>query len=278
MPSSDYYQCKCQKCARKPSGYDYQTKDTIRMHKKRFGVSESQAIKGPLPSAEEVRPPLCDIAINKQSTVGPSGSFDQSTVPEVPAACEPDILNGTLDALLAAGALPAYPRPVRTLESAKRRLGIDADQYITQYIICPQCWKHYTPKQVSEFDSPACLVDDCEGILYDEVLDGKGRRKRQPKKVNPYTSIIDTLRRFFMRPGFAKMIKDSRGHQGGHNGDEDFVMHDIYDGAGWDQCYTNTVREVGNMGSIRDVARDGGELEKLTSHRYGLHLTLNTDW
>lgn len=81
-----------------------------------------------------------------------------------------------------------------------------------------------------------------------------------------------------MRPGFAKMIWDSRGHQGGHNDDEDFVMWDIYDGAGWDQCYTNTVREVGNLGSIRNVSRTGGEPEKLTSHRYGLHLTLNTDW
>src|SRR6266540_5911341 len=27
-------------------------------------------------------------------------------------------------------------------------------------------------------------------------LDSKGRRKRHPKKVNPYTSIIQTLRRF----------------------------------------------------------------------------------
>ena len=34
MPSSGYCQCKCLKCVRKPSGYDYQTKNTIRMHKK----------------------------------------------------------------------------------------------------------------------------------------------------------------------------------------------------------------------------------------------------
>ena len=133
--------------------------------------------------------------------------------------------------LLAAGALPAYPWPVQTLESAKCCLGIDADQYITQYVICPQCWKHYTSKQVSEFDSLACLVGDCKGILFDEVLDGKGRHKWQPKKVNPYTSIINTLQCFFMWPGFAKMIKDSWGHGGSHNDDEDFVMRNIYDGA-----------------------------------------------
>jgi len=71
-----------------------------------------------------------------------------------------DILNGTLNALLAEGVLPAYPQPVRTLESVKRHLSIDADQYITQYVICPLCWKHYTPKKVSELESRACLVDD----------------------------------------------------------------------------------------------------------------------
>jgi len=115
-------------------------------------------------------------------------------------------------------------------------------------------------------------------ILFDESLDSKGRQKRHPKKVNPYTSIIQTLRRFFMRPGFAAMIRDSRGQHGGHNDDPDFVMADIYDGAAWGRCYTNTVREVGDLGSIRDVSRDGGEPEKLTSHRFGLHLTLNMDW
>lgn len=90
-----------------------------------------------------------------------------------------DILNGTLDALLATGALPAYPWPVQTLESAKHCLGIDADQYITQYVICLQCWKHYTSKQVSEFDSPAYLVGDCEGILFDEVKATKNDNQRK---------------------------------------------------------------------------------------------------
>lgn len=47
------------------------------------------------------------------------------------------ILNTTLNILDAAGNLPLllHPRPVRTLESAKRRLGIDADLHITQYAI-----------------------------------------------------------------------------------------------------------------------------------------------
>ncbi|KAF8803058.1 hypothetical protein BYT27DRAFT_7110771 [Phlegmacium glaucopus] len=255
MPSMSYHQCRCLKCIKNPSGYEYQTKDAIRKHIKHYGDTESQATKNPFTGPEEARSPLVNLDVNRQSPIASNGSSDRSM-----------------------GVLPAHPRPVRTLESAKRRLGIDADQYITQYIICPQCWKHYTPKQVHDLDSPACLLEYCDGILFEESLGSKGRRKRHPMKVNPYASIIDTLRRFFMRPGFAEMIRDSRGHQGGHNDDENFVMQDIYDGAGWDQCYTNTVREVGNLGSIRDVSRTGGEPEKLTSHRYGLHLTLNADW
>lgn len=104
-----------------------------------------------------------------------------------------DSLNSTLDALFVAGALPAYPRPVRTLESAKRRLGLDADQYITQYVLCPICWKHYTPKEVDELQGPICTIRHCDGVIYEEYTDGKGRNKRRPFKVNPHTSIIQTL-------------------------------------------------------------------------------------
>jgi hypothetical protein len=190
------------------------------------------------------------------------------------------ILNTTLNILDAAGTLPLHPRPVRTLESAKRRLGIDADQHITQYTICPICWKHYTPKQVQESESPQCLVFGCVGTIFDEYRDYKGQRKRKPRKVNPYTSLIHTLRRFFVRPGFSKLIRDNRlpENQVWHNGDEDFVMDDIYHGSRWNECLSHTRREIGNLGTVRDVPLQGGEPKRLNSHRYGLHLTVNTDW
>jgi len=189
-----------------------------------------------------------------------------------------EILNSTLDALSTMGPLPLNPRPVRTLESAKRRLGIDADQYITKYAICPICWKHYTPKQITELDGPECLVDDCEGILYEEYHNRKGHLKRKPIKLNPYTSVVQTLKRFFMRPGFANMVRDNRTSPHGHGDDDDFIMRDIYDAACWDSCYTNTRRDVGNHGSIRDVPCEGPSMKNLNAHRFGLHLTVNTDW
>ncbi|KAJ3508326.1 hypothetical protein NLJ89_g5817 [Agrocybe chaxingu] len=74
------------------------------------------------------------------------------------------------------------------------------------------------------------------------------------------------------------MVRDSRQSRSGHGDDEDFIMQDIYDGARWEQCYTSMRREVGNFGTVRDVPIEGAECEKLTSHRYGLHLSVNTDW
>jgi hypothetical protein len=156
-----------------------------------------------------------------------------------------DSLNSTLDTLLVVGALPAYPRPVQTLASAKQHLGLDTDQYITQYVLCPICWKHYTPKEVDKLQGPVCAVQHCNGIIYEEYVDSKGRNKQRPFKVNPHTSIIQTLRQFFMRPGFANLIKDSQNHQGGHNRDKNFVMRDMDNAEGWDQVYTNTICEVG---------------------------------
>lgn len=77
-------------------------------------------------------------------------------------------LNHMLNALLIANSLPVHPRPVRALASAKRHLGIDPDQWITQYAICPQCWKHYSPTQLKELISSECTVEDCEGTIFSE--------------------------------------------------------------------------------------------------------------
>ncbi|KAG2757569.1 hypothetical protein P692DRAFT_20711205 [Suillus brevipes Sb2] len=189
-----------------------------------------------------------------------------------------DALNNQLNCMLLEGVLPEHPHPVRHL-SAKRRLGIDADQWITQYAICPECWKHFTPAQVKELPSPECTVPDCEGVLYDEHTDAKGKRVRTSKKIMPHVSLIGSLRRMFMRPGFAKSVRDSRQDHPGQNEDEDYVMTDMHDGMLWHELETNTVREIGELGTVRDRPQDNQPATtKLTEHRYGLHLTLNIDW
>ncbi|KAG2050544.1 hypothetical protein BDR06DRAFT_998615 [Suillus hirtellus] len=190
-----------------------------------------------------------------------------------------DALNNQLNCMLLEGVLPEHLCPVRHLLSAKCRLGIDADQWITQYAICPECWKHFTPAQVKELPSPECTVPDCEGVLYDEHTDAKGKRVRTSKKIMPHISLIGSLRQMFMQPGFAKSVQDSRQDHPGQNEDEDYVMTDMHDGMLWHELKTNTVREIGKLGTVHDRPQDNQPATtKLTEHRYGLHLTLNIDW
>ncbi|GBE80043.1 hypothetical protein SCP_0212450 [Sparassis crispa] len=85
-----------------------------------------------------------------------------------------------------------------------------------------------------------------------------------------------------MRPGFAKSLhelRDFRNDQPGHNRDEDFMMEDIYDGDMLFRLTTGTIREINSASTVRDRPReDHQEPVKLTSHRYGLALSMNFDW
>ena len=181
-------------------------------------------------------------------------------------------LNATLDVLFMAERLPIYPRPVRTLISARRRLGMDPDLWIIQYTTCPLCWKQHSPKELLDLASPDCAVPNCAGVIY-TVKDNK----RIANLITPQVSIIESLRRMFMQPGFAKMVERKANHLPGPNDDENFIMKDIHDGDMWYKNTTGMVREVGNRGTVRDVAN--GQLPtKLFSHRFGLQITVNMDW
>ncbi|EIW77947.1 hypothetical protein CONPUDRAFT_61597 [Coniophora puteana RWD-64-598 SS2] len=184
-----------------------------------------------------------------------------------------------LDNLSIVNALPDFPRPVRSLLSAKCRLGIDPDQHIIKYAVCPECWKHYHPLELKTLDTPICAVDYCSGTLYDDWTNAKGQRVRKPRKMHPQVSIIESLRRMFMRPGFANMIRDSRADVPNRNHDKEFIMKDMHDGSLWHELDTHTVREVSEHGHVRDRPEDGRETApKLSSHRFGLVLTMNVDW
>jgi hypothetical protein len=183
-------------------------------------------------------------------------------------------LNNTLDCLAIAGRLPVHPRPVRTLQSARQRLGIDPDLWIIQYAICPVCWKHFTPKEMANLEAPGCLSLNCAGEIY--KINNKG--KRVANLICPQVSIIECLRRMFLRPGFAKLVERKPEHQPGRNSDVDFIMKDISDGEMWYKDDTRTIRQVGSQGTIRDVSIDGNPITKLYSRRFGLQITLNLDW
>ncbi|THV04206.1 hypothetical protein K435DRAFT_649850 [Dendrothele bispora CBS 962.96] len=189
-----------------------------------------------------------------------------------------DNLSMDMDMLDAAGVLPDDPIPVRTLASAKRRLGIEPDDHIINYAICPLCWKHFTPQEILDLPSPDCLNPDCSGRVYTEKRDANGQVKRHLIKIIPQVSLIQSLRRMVRRKGFRKLIRDSRNTTADENEDEDFLMEDMYHGKIWHELKTSVQREVGEFGAVRDASFDNRSEQKLTEKRFGLHLVVNLDW
>ncbi|KAM6493648.1 hypothetical protein JOM56_010009 [Amanita muscaria] len=204
-----------------------------------------------------------------------------NVVGNMPVRQTNDNLSMTLAALDAANAFPIdpeVPAPATTLATAKRRLGIDPDAWIMNYALCSICWKHFTPHQVSLLRTPNCTTQNCSGIIYKVTTNARGQQKREPCKIIPQVSLIQNLRRILRRKGFRKLFYDSRSSPAGLNNDDDYVMTDIYDGDAWYELKANCRREVGNLGTVRDVPDNNACDERLTTHRFGLHLSVNLDW
>jgi hypothetical protein len=184
----------------------------------------------------------------------------------------------TLSALDAAGVLPDYPRPVQTLYSAHCRLRIDPNHWIIQYAICPQCWKHHTPKEMLELAGSRCSTPECNGLIYEVKADTKGQPKCHPVMILPQTSLIQSLCHMVRRKGFRKLVRDSRNTPANQNDDDNFIMTDMHDGTIWHDLRTGIKHEIGNYGKVHDVLVGEGTERKLTDFYFRLHLNINIDW
>ncbi|EAU86909.2 hypothetical protein CC1G_10800 [Coprinopsis cinerea okayama7 len=188
-------------------------------------------------------------------------------------------LEGSLNMLQAAGVLPDYPVPARTLATAKRRLGLDPDLWIINYTCCPKCWKLYTPSEMRSLPAPECPAPNCDEVLYKVKKNSKGKVKREAIKILPQVGLLASIRRMMCRPGFASMLRDSRDTPTNANDDPNFLMRDMHDGSIWHDLKTQIHRETGNLGSVRDVPGEGeAGPRRLTEHRFGLHMSVNIDW
>ncbi|KAH0578476.1 hypothetical protein H2248_003622 [Termitomyces sp. 'cryptogamus'] len=116
-------------------------------------------------------------------------------------------LNALLNILAAAGVLPEEPAPVQTLQSARKRLGIDPDEYIIQYALCPLCWEPHTPDELEALSEPTCMLPCCNGQIY-TMKNGACI----PNLIQPQVSIIQSLRRMFKRPGFCVSVVRRESH------------------------------------------------------------------
>lgn len=106
----------------------------------------------------------------------------------------------------------------------------------------------------------------------------KGKTKCTTKLIIPQTSLIQSLHHVVRGKGFRKLIHDSHSVDGQCNEDPNFVMEYMHDAPLWYNLRTGIKREVGNLGTVRDVPVSTCSEQRLTDHRFGLRLTINTDW
>jgi len=111
-------------------------------------------------------------------------------------ACNTQLTDG-LDLLDAAGvSLIGSIKPATTLATAKRRLGLEYDDYIEKRPICTVCSKYYSPDDIKNLQSPSCIKQCCKGVAYriKRSTDDPPVEKRVPAKVLPYISLIQSLK------------------------------------------------------------------------------------
>ncbi|KAG1861367.1 hypothetical protein C8R48DRAFT_673458 [Suillus tomentosus] len=257
--STHHYKCSCAHCSQHRDGFMYQTRQVITKHAKKY-----PPVLKPLGVDTNA-----DAGANSMNDASRSSSESEGTDhrerPEIPPQVREDEYDFEFQHMddQHAEEQPQYPAeqqaPVQELQYFNFRPVAWPDvQWITQYAICPKCWKHFTPAQLKERSSPECTVPDCQGVLYNEHTDAKGKHVRTSKKIMSHVSLVGSLHR--------------------QNEDKDYVMTDMHDDMLWHELETNTVHEIGELGTICDCPQDNQPATtKLTEHQYDLHLTLNID-
>lgn len=198
--------------------------------------------------------------------------FDSRTV----LACNTQFTDG-LDLLDAAGvSLIQSIKPATTLATAKRRLGLEYDDYIEKRPICTICSKYYTLNDINSLRSPSCTKPRCKGIAYrvKRSTDNPPVEKRVPAKILPYMSLIQSLQRMLLRPSFVSNLVPFQESQF----DKTTRMYDIQDSPAYNSLEIGLKRVVDVDGNVRDIEANPGSRRLLTSCDLGLGMTLNLDW
>lgn len=188
-------------------------------------------------------------------------------------------LNDDLDMAEVCNSLPAFPKPARTIPTAKRRLGLDVDEYIDKRPICTICYKYYSLEDIAELRSPQCTVNNCKGLVYQEEQIN-GAIRRVPTKIHPYASIIKSLKRLCLRRDFIDKLLPLTGAPESADPQNDLhrTMSDFFDGTACGELTLGLKRVVSDDGRVMDVEIVPGSAMKLREATLGLSLTLNVDW
>jgi hypothetical protein len=198
--------------------------------------------------------------------------FDSRTV----LACNTQLTDG-LDLLDAAGvSLIQSIKPATTLATAKRRLGLEYDDYIEKRPICTICSKYYTLDDINSLRSPSCTKPRCKGIAYriKRSTDDPPVEKRVPAKILPYMSLIQSLQWMLLRPSFVNNLVPFQESQF----DKTTRMYDIQDSPAYNSLEIGLKRVVNVDGNVCDIEANPGSRRLLMSCDLGLGMTLNLDW
>lgn len=178
---------------------------------------------------------------------------------------------------------------IRTVES---RLGVNTDNIITTFTLCPTCWRLYTPEYIATTDNDNCLNEGCEGILFTLRNLASGSRRRVSNMTYPFASPVAWVRHMLGRPGMAELMQNWRDDEHGDRGlsapvssnewmqtlDVNRPIGDISAAWGWRSTYAGLERrEDPNTGDIVDENVLDPPI-RFVSLPFGLSFSLNTDW
>lgn len=177
----------------------------------------------------------------------------------------------------------------------KSRLGVDPDQYIDRYIVCPNndCWQLYNRDRLPHLESPACtnIINGrrrCDGQLYTT-----NAGMRTPIKVIPYTKLSTGLAMLMQDPNVTSKLnlwreaepdidlENDQSHPfewGQPLFDREAPLRGLPDGSAWRSSRSDVLRVVDVDGMLQDVptTADGGG--RHSGLRWPLKIVINCDW
>ncbi|EJF67325.1 hypothetical protein DICSQDRAFT_46259 [Dichomitus squalens LYAD-421 SS1] len=189
---------------------------------------------------------------------------------------------------LCLGTLPTTPRkPARSLVTARKRLGLNVNDYIETKAVCTKCFKIYSTDNIMALESPQCTVHRCPGIIYNETRKRSGPLnmeeddrafRRVPAKVATYAPLLKVLPRFFLREEFVRDLDRTTDITPHDVLGKNEYMYDFHDAEAYRSTLLDHARTVHQDGSVQDIKVFSGARRTLRSVRYGQSFTLNLDW
>ncbi|KAI0046864.1 hypothetical protein FA95DRAFT_1493337, partial [Auriscalpium vulgare] len=179
-----------------------------------------------------------------------------------------------------------------TLRTVEKRLGVDPDDVLVYYALCPDCFKRYTLEAISKLRRPRCQADGCDGVLYTTKRNVRDEEKRHPTKLMAYHPLIAALRMFFRRPGKYEECQHWRRDEEddwedappvdrdewGRTHDPQAMQSDIYDGYLWRSLIAGTRRDWNEDRTKVEESTTPEETRRFVALPCGLVLCIFVDW